>query len=352
MTEIAVAIPARRHLDGFVVLEEGRAQLSGWIFREDVQIKCLDIYLDGKPWVSSIRLRERPDVRAAYPAVARDSSVDPGWSGFDVTAPLPETRRANSSPIICLTPLLADGTRLASVHTYFHDREQDLRSLPQPPERLQNRIGGSDNFLLIAGQLTSLILSFIGQHRPFWQSGAILDWGCGCGRVMAQMMKLVAPERLHGCDIDAEAIAWDKEHLMGPSFSRIEPYPPTSYADDSFDIIYGISVMTHLDEEAQFAWLRELQRIARPGAIVALTVIGEDLRRARMPAELSAIYDEKGFAAYVPDYSNLLAEFSHPDYYQESYHSLTYIAATWSEFFEIVEYVETKHQDFVILRAR
>ena len=138
MTEIPVAIPARWHLDGFVVLEGGRARLTGWIFREDLQIECLDIYLDGKPWVSSIPLRERPDVRAAYQAIITDNSVDPGWSGFDVTAPLPETRRRNSSPIICLTPLLADGTRLASVHTYFHDREQDLRSLPLPrrPSRI------------------------------------------------------------------------------------------------------------------------------------------------------------------------------------------------------------------------
>lgn len=339
------------HLDGFVV-EEGRARLTGWIFREDVPIESLDISLDGTPWVLSFRPRERPDVRAAYQAMATASSVDSGWSGFDVTAPLPEKPWANFSPIICLTPLLADGTRLASVHTYFHDREQDLQNRPQPPEDLQNRIGGSDNFLVAAGRLTSLILSFIGNHRPFWQPGDILDWGCGCGRVIAQMTKLVSPSRLHGCDIDAEAIAWDKAHLIGPRFRRIEPYPPTDYLDNSFDIIYGISVMTHLAEEAQFAWLRELQRIARPGAIVALTVIGENLRHTRMPAELSATYEQRGFAAYVPDYSDSLAEFSHPGYYKESYHSLAYIAATWSDFFDILEYVETKHQDFVILRAR
>jgi hypothetical protein len=110
--------------------------------------------------------------------------------------------------------------------------------------------------------------------------------------------------------------------------------------------------MTHLDEEAQLAWLKELQRIARPGAILALSVIGHDLRGTNMPADLAPTYVEKGFAAFVPGYSDLLAEFSHPGYYKEAYHSLDYIVSTWGRFFEILEYVETRHQDIVLLRAR
>ncbi len=162
----------------------------------------------------------------------------------------------------------------------------------------------------------------------------------------------VVPEKLHGCDIDAAAITWNQEHFVGPHFIRIDPYPPTIYPDNCFDIVYGISVMTHLDEETQIARLQELQRITRPGAIVALSVIGQDLRAANMPAELATTYAEKGFAAFVPGYSSLLAEFSHPGYYKEAYHSFDYIGSTWGRFFEVLEYVETRHQDIVLLRAR
>jgi SAM-dependent methyltransferase len=296
-------------------------------------------------------LQERPDVRAAYCEMTTAESVDLGWSGFDVTAPLPDELPVSTEPVICLTPLLADGLRLDSIHTYFHDLQQDLQHLPQPPKELQDRIGGSDVFLSVAGQLTSIILSAIGRYRSFCEPGIILDWGCGCGRVMGQMMKLVALDRLHGCDIDAEAISWDQQNLLGPHFRRIEPYPPTTYPDDFFDIIYGISVMTHLDEETQLAWLRELQRISRPGAILALSVIGENLRKDKMPAELLGPYDKRGFATYVPDYSDSLAEHSHRGYYKESYHRRDYLAATWGQFFEILECVETKHQDLILLRA-
>jgi hypothetical protein len=108
--------------------------------------------------------------------------------------------------------------------------------------------------------------------------------------------------------------------------------------------------MTHLDENTQMLWLRELERIARPDAIVALSVVGEKLRKTNMPTSLANEFAEKGFAAFVPNYSDLLSEFSHQEYYQEAYHSLDYITTNWGKHFDVVEYVETKFQDLVILR--
>ena len=339
------------HLDLFAALESGQARLRGWVFRADTPIETVDISLSGKPWVSAFRLQERPDVRAAYePTLGPTPHLT--WSGFDLTAPLPPGLRADSATIVSLTPHRSDGLSLDSLHTYFLDLPAALAHEPQPPPHLQERVGGSDNFVQVASQLTTLLLTCIGKHKPLWEPAEILDWGCGCGRIVAQLRKLVVPEKLHGCDIDAAAIAWDQEHLAGPHFTRIKPYPPTPYPDKSFDVVYGISVMTHLDEEAQLAWLKELQRITRPGAILALSVIGHDLRGTNMPADLAPTYAEKGFAAFVPGYSDLLAEFSHPGYYKEAYHSLDYIVSTWGRFFEILEYVETRHQDIVLLRAR
>jgi len=191
----------------------------------------------------------------------------------------------------------------------------------------------------------------VGKFKPDFQSGAVLDWGCCCGRLISQMRKFVPPANLYGCDIDSAAIDWNRENISGPHFLRVEPYPPTPYADRSFDVVYGISVMTHLDEETQMLWLRELKRITRPSAILALSVIGEQLRATNMPASPEQQFAEKGFAAFVPSYSDSLAEFSHPRYYKEAYHSVDYIAANWSRYFEVLEYVETKHQEIVILRS-
>ena len=109
--------------------------------------------------------------------------------------------------------------------------------------------------------------------------------------------------------------------------------------------------MTHLDERAQLEWLSELKRITCPGAILALSIMGEKLRLTNMPASLAQTFAEKGFASFVPNYSDMLTEFSHRGYYQEAYHTLDYVEETWGRYFDVLEYVETKFQDIVVLRA-
>ena len=327
----------------------GQARLLGWIFRLDTPIDRIDITLQGKPWTSFGPLCERADVKAAY-----DPLLGPyphiSSSGFDVTAPIPEGVEVDSNTVVGITPYTPNGLRLDSFRTYFCAYQDELNNAPQPPVHLQERIGGSKDYIHTAAQIATLVMTYVGKYKPIFESGNILDWGCGCGRVITQLMKFVSPERLHGCDIDSAAIAWDKQNLPGPSFTRVDPYPPTNYPDCSFDVIYGISVMTHLDENTQMLWLRELKRIARPNAIVALSVMGEKLRATNMPASLANEFAEKGFAAFVPYYSDWLSEFSHQEYYQEAYHTLDYITTNWGRYFEVLEYVETKFQDIVILR--
>ena len=295
-------------------------------------------------------MQERPDVKTAFAGIIGSRSHI-SRSGFDVTAPLPEGIKANSRTIVRITPYTPDGARLDPLQTHFFACRDEISNASQPPIHLQERIGGSKDFARIGANVASLVLTYVGKYKPISEPNLILDWGCGCGRVITQLMKFVSPERLHGCDIDSEAIAWNKENIPGPTFNRIDPYPPTSYPDSTFDVVYGISVMTHLEETTQVCWLKELRRITRPGAILVLSVMGEKLRDTNMPASLAAEFGEKGFVSFVSNYSELLAGFSHYGYYREAYHTVDYIESNWSRYFDVVEYIETKHQDLVILRA-
>jgi 2-polyprenyl-3-methyl-5-hydroxy-6-metoxy-1,4-benzoquinol methylase len=349
MSKVPITPVMRGHIDLFEACGGGEAHLFGWIFRPDTPIDRIDITLQGKPWTSVTPLCERADVKAAYdPLIGSYPHISS--SGFDITALLPEGVEVDSSTVVEIIPYAPHALRLDPFRTFFCAYQDELNNAPQPPVHLQERIGGSKDFINVAAQIATLVMTYVGKYKPIFESGNILDWGCGCGRVIAQLMKFVSSERLHGCDIDSAAIEWDKQNLHGPSFTRVDPYPPTNYPDRSFDVIYGISVMTHLDENTQMLWLRELERIARPSAIVALSVMGEKLRTTRMPALLASEYAEKGFAAFVPDYSDWLSEFSHPEYYQEAYHTLDYITTNWGRYFDVVEYVETQFQDIVILR--
>ena len=113
--------------------------------------------------------------------------------------------------------------------------------------------------------------------RNIYSFENILDFGSGSGRVIANFKD--APETCHfyGTDIDAEMVLWCEENIPGIRWSINGHTPPLAYLDNTFDLIYAISVFTHLDEGMQNAWLGELHRIAKPGAILILTVLGDGI---------------------------------------------------------------------------
>ena len=71
-----------------------------------------------------------------------------------------------------------------------------------------------------------------------------------------------------GVDVDPYNIAFGKEAYPELSLSQSPLLPPLAFEDRSFDVIYGISVFTHLTESVQFAWLKELRRLVDRGSPV------------------------------------------------------------------------------------
>ena len=49
---------------------------------------------------------------------------------------------------------------------------------------------------------------------------------------------------------------------------------PLAYADDTFDLVYALSVFTHLTEDLCEAWMDELYRIVKPGGAAIVTTHG------------------------------------------------------------------------------
>jgi 2-polyprenyl-3-methyl-5-hydroxy-6-metoxy-1,4-benzoquinol methylase len=74
----------------------------------------------------------------------------------------------------------------------------------------------------------------------------VLDWGCGCGRVSRFVEKIVREGALFGVDTDPVNIKWARENLDDKRYSLISFEPSLPFKDGKFDLIYGISVMTHL----------------------------------------------------------------------------------------------------------
>lgn len=115
----------------------------------------------------------------------------------------------------------------------------------------------------------------------------ILDWGCGPGRVIRHLPEVIGNGcSFHGTDYNQRSIAWCTAHLPGISFHRNTLEASLPYLDEHFDIIYGISIFTHLSERMHGEWLQELLRILKPNGILFLTTQGDNFRVKLTPEEL------------------------------------------------------------------
>ncbi len=219
-----------------------------------------------------------------------------------------------------------------------------------PPKYLRKRVHGDEDILSferIGKQVSSDIYSIAKTTIKLDEYSRILDFGCGCGRVIQHFQELYKNASFYGVDIDKEAILWCQNHLSKiGEFSANEQSPPLLFKDDFFDFIYSISVFTHLPEDMQLLWLEELRRVTKSGGYLFLTVHGEELLNAT--EESKKHLQKAGFFYSVGSGTAGL-----PDFYQTSFHTEEYIHRCWSKFFEIEKIIKkgiANHQDLIVCR--
>jgi SAM-dependent methyltransferase len=96
----------------------------------------------------------------------------------------------------------------------------------------------------------------------------------GSGRVARHWAELQGPE-VHGCDYNEELVSWCAANLPFLEVARNELEPPAFYAAESFDLVYALSVLSHLGEPLQQSWIGEYRRLLRPGGLLVVSVLGE-----------------------------------------------------------------------------
>jgi 2-polyprenyl-3-methyl-5-hydroxy-6-metoxy-1,4-benzoquinol methylase len=137
-------------------------------------------------------------------------------------------------------------------------------------DRVAGRVGETGYLFTGASCYDNLKEVAVAAGSPLDTSKRNLDWGCGCGRISRYFVQESYPE-FFGADIDPVNISWMQEHF-GDKFVLVSSEPPTSFQECYFDAVFGHSVFTHLKEDAQFSWLKELHRICRVGARIYVTV--------------------------------------------------------------------------------
>jgi SAM-dependent methyltransferase len=109
-----------------------------------------------------------------------------------------------------------------------------------------------------------------------WAGKRVLDFGCGAGRVIRHLIPPAPGCELWGSDIDPRCIEWDRRHLGPASFVLNGERPPLPFDDGGFDLIYAVSVFTHISD-LWASWLLEMHRVLAPGGLLVATFMGEGM---------------------------------------------------------------------------
>jgi SAM-dependent methyltransferase len=147
--------------------------------------------------------------------------------------------------------------------------------LPLPPPGLRLSAAGTPDagwFLDSGHDAAGLLGEVLVAHAPGGGPFSVLDFGCGSGRVIRHLRDLDGAQ-LYGVDWNRRAVRWCAAQLPFARFARgglAPPLPPGLAA--RFRLIYAFSVLTHLPEPLQRAWLAELAgRLEERGLLVVST---------------------------------------------------------------------------------
>lgn len=336
----------------------GSGSISGWIISTSLSYNSigLRISIGDQSTIFSfgdfdIKSRfQRSDVSEKFSFLGLTTNELPGFS-FSFNLP--------NAPSVQNTRVCIEIIDLASKFPISNTERHFIPCVEKyaiPDEFARHRVHGNssiDSYLMQGLSLSSQIIDLYKKYGSMELSDAsILDWGCGSGRVARYLLD--SCKNYIGIDIDQSNIDWCSLNLS-KNFFHVDIHPPTQLPSATFDLIFGISVFTHLTENAQFEWLTELARIAKSGSLIFVTVLGFIAAcRTGNYQFFEALCQSHGYIdagcspilnGYVPD-----------GYYRTAFHTKNYILSNWQNYLEVIDVVEgivgSGHQDLVVLRKR
>ncbi len=159
--------------------------------------------------------------------------------------------------------------------------------IPLPPDGLLWSVGGAtlDIFLVVGDAWAQLVSTYTTPDC------AVLDIGCGCGRIARVLVNNRHITRYIGFDVIPENIKWCQQFIQEPHPGRFEFYHYDLYSkeynasarlrvqdlrfpcpDSSIQVTFAASVFTHLLENDARHYLREIRRTLVPGGKALLSI--------------------------------------------------------------------------------
>lgn len=336
----------------YVNITEETIEIRGWAVHPRKSKERGRFFMNGKEFLDSSNFLPRPDIEHIFWWIE-----DAGQSGFCCKMSLKEEDPFKTGFATFSYGDPKTGRPFREEHNWYYLSDELNSAVPIPDGIRRTKVHGGEvqsSFLLEGfsafkklDRITSKLF-----NKSLKEFGAILDWGCGCGRLTRYFHDFHPKSSITGIDIDSDNIQWCQKNLPFGSFSTISPTPPTQLEDGLFDLIIGISIFTHLQEKDEFLWLKELKRLSAPGGILLMTVHGmETVARSGIQGSLIEKLLKQGFLD--GGLNSNLDSLKLGDYYRNTFHTHDFLKQTWGEYFTIIDIIPGyigNHQDLVVLQ--
>ncbi|RWP83402.1 class I SAM-dependent methyltransferase [Mesorhizobium sp.] len=325
-------------------------QVNGWALPLDGLLDNTVLYCNG--------------VRAEmqYMSDAVVGNIFPAWPNASMAsfkAVWPRLAGDRAEGLLVFDIRSADGSMLPAKHRMMFDFS-DEAVIQVPDAELVAHIGPTPPQMFIQTGRT-LAMQFDAALRTvsgkgFESQTAILEWGCGPARVLQHVKHLYGGGEVTttGIDVDSVAIDWCKSRLSGIEFKTCELNPPVDYPDSSFDVVYAYSVLTHLRKQDAGAWVKEINRVLRPGGHFIFTTLGTSSLAWLHPHGNQSIEDALNTNGIYDGAKNtdIDSVISDKDYYRNTWVTDAYTRNVWGAGFDVVlnEACFHHYQDMWVLR--
>jgi SAM-dependent methyltransferase len=188
------------------------------------------------------------------------------------------TAIAANNAALRVTQTLASERIWDWIHTVGLVWDEELANLlpPVPPVELRRITNSPDaaQFLWSGMLHAELIVERFERHRRTVGLASVLDFGCGCGRICRYLAMRPDYWTVHACEVNPAHVSWLNAHLPTVQTACSPLDPPLDYDAAQFDLVYALSVFSHLPEQRALPWLTELHRILKPGGLLIITTPG------------------------------------------------------------------------------
>lgn len=148
--------------------------------------------------------------------------------------------------------------------------------------------------------LSELMLLLEAVDKPLLKTGSFLEFASGHGRFTRHLVKAIGAPRVTISDVVGDAVEF-ATHTFGVAGFRSSPVPEEVEFPKQYDVVFVLSLFSHLPRSSWSRWLRALYGCVEPGGILVFSTHG--IKAAKHD---NVKLDEEGFFFAPSSESNAL----------------------------------------------